>query len=154
MFEALPIQTECPRIEKELYDILEDAVEEENITVKLHPRSEANAYGKNGIVSLTPWELISALSDDIEDKVLISMCSGSVFFTKLLCDKEPYVICLMKIYAPYIYHKDGSDDEEQKRTFDFINGVKNSYKNKNKFFIPETIDEYRQILNDIKQGKI
>ena len=94
------------------------------------------------------------MSDDIEDKVLISMCSGSVFFTKLLCGKEPYVICLIKLYAPYIYCDTGEDDEEQRRTLEFINGVKDSYKDKNRFFIPETPDEFRQILEDIKQGRI
>ncbi|MBE7064486.1 MAG: hypothetical protein E7384_01555 [Ruminococcaceae bacterium] len=154
MFDALPIQTECPRIEKEIYDTVRDVLEESDLTVKLHPRSEANVYGSNAVITNTPWEIIALVDEDIDNKVLISMCSGSVFYSKLLCDKEPYVICVMKLYLPYIYTDSEKDIAEKERTMEFIHGVKNSYKNKEKFMIPENVEELREMLKNTKQGRV
>ncbi|MBQ8164266.1 MAG: hypothetical protein IJZ94_00415 [Clostridia bacterium] len=154
MFDALPIQTECPRIEKEIYDTIRDVLSEDEITVKLHPRSEVNMYGDGAIITNTPWELTAVIDENIENRVLISMCSGSVFYSKLLCDKEPYVICVMKLYLPYVYTDSEKDTAEKERTMDFIYGVKNTYKNKEKFMIPETVEELREMLESIKQGKV
>ena len=154
MFDALPVQTECPRIEKEIYDTVKDILNEEELTVKLHPRSEANMYGEGAVITNTPWEIIALIDEDIDNKVLISMCSGSVFYSKLLCDKEPYVICVMKLYLPYIYTDSEKDIAEKERTMEFIYGVKNFYKNKDKFMIPENVEELREMLENIKNGRV
>lgn len=154
MFDALPVQTECPRIEKEIYDTVRSVLAENDLTVKLHPRSEANMYGEGAIITNTPWELTAVIDEDIENRVLISMCSGSVFYSKLLCDKEPYVICVMKLYLPYIYTDSEKDIAEKERTMEFIYGVKNTYNNKEKFMIPESVEELREMLENIKQGKV
>ncbi|MGN0686908.1 MAG: hypothetical protein ACI4KA_02235, partial [Oscillospiraceae bacterium] len=86
----------------ELLDAIAQKVGKENIIVKMHPRSGGGEdfYRLHGYKIFPekniPWE-VYAMSPEIDDKVLVSVTSGSTMSPFLLMDKQVYSISLMNL---------------------------------------------------------
>ncbi|MGY4687977.1 hypothetical protein [Petrotoga sp. DB-2] len=110
------------------------------LNIKLHPRTDKNKFGNKVSVIQTrvPFELVVA-NNEVKDKILISVFSSACLNPKIMFDEEPYVILLYKLV-------DLSMLGHNERIFNIAHKVKESYKAKNKFFIPETFEELSEIL--------
>lgn len=119
--------------------ILEKIDKKESI-IKAHPRQKDSSLKKCGIDISTnhtlPWE-IEALNIDIENKTQITIFSGACISPKLLFDEEPTVIFLYKL-LPIEQNVLG------KALVDFANELGESYVDKEKFFVPETFEEFEE----------
>jgi hypothetical protein len=90
----------------ELVNKISDIVGKDNILVKIHPRSPINrfkelGYNTNQITS-TPWEII-ALNMKLEDKVLITIASGSVM--------NPFIIMGINLKAIMLFNYENLNTE-------------------------------------------
>lgn len=115
----------------------------DKLLIKKHPR-DSQEYDKTCAVykyPAIPFEIICANSD-INSKVLISAGSSAVLMPKILFDSEPVVILLHHITG----NKLGDDVKRQK----MITYVRELYKDKSKFIVPETIDEFRETIENLK----
>lgn len=85
-----------------------------------------------------PFE--SLLADiDAENFILITTDSSATLTPKYMFDKEPYVI--------YLYHITQNRLESDIQNRDqLVQNLKNMYKNKEKIFVPNTLEELRDIL--------
>ena len=85
-----------------------------------------------------PFE--SLLADiDTENFILITTDSSATLTPKYMFDKEPYVI--------YLYHITQNRLESDIQNRDqLVQNLKNMYKNKEKIFVPNTLEELRDIL--------
>lgn len=115
-----------------------------DLIIKKHPRD--NRIPKSGCeyyaFSDIPFEVICANSD-IENKVLLSSSSTAIFTPKMLFDLEPDVIMLR--------HIAGGNDDNSKRDR-FASHIRDLYRDKDKFTVPETIDELTDVLESLKLG--
>lgn len=132
---------EINRKAKEVLEVIAESVQKRNIMVKIHPRYSNEMYKEFSVYtdSSVPWEVI-CMNNNIENKILISTFSTACFSPKLIFNKEPIVILLYKLLK---LHEDGTVSEDG---VNFVNSVKNLYKNSNKIYIPEDIDELKEIL--------
>lgn len=128
---------------EDLYEIIGNALQNQNVIIKSHPRSQDRTvnnikqYGNHVI----PSEVLY-LNMEMENKVLITSNSTAVVTPKLLLGKEPTIILLYKIMNKVSeVHKDEDD---------FFQRFKNTYHDKHKFFIPENLEELNNILDRIK----
>ena len=124
-----------------LFEICAEALTDK-LLVKKHPRDNRE-YKKNCAIykyPAIPFEIICANSD-INSKVLISAGSSAVLMPKILFDSEPVVILLHHITGNRL----GDADKREK----MINHVKELYKDKSKFIVPETIDEFKEIIKKL-----
>ncbi|SFC52500.1 hypothetical protein SAMN05443252_104102 [Bacillus sp. OV322] len=133
---------------KQLLQFIITKTESDKVTVKLHPRTVKSTY--ENLCKVTnlpiPFELFE-LNNEVEEKVLISISSTACLNPKIVYDEEPYVILLFKLL-------DNSIQQPLNSTFyDIVFKVKNSYRDINKFFIPETIEELENILNVLESNK-
>lgn len=131
---------EIPIDEKQILIQMLTNMKDESLIVKLHPRDSKEKY-KGEFTKVhsdgnLPWELIY-LNEDLEENVLITIRSSSVFTPKIMFNKENTIILLYKIA--------GIKDEVYKS---FVDKVKKIYI-EDKVYIPETWDEFRQVLRDI-----
>lgn len=112
------------------------------LNIKLHPRTDENEFGNKVHVMQTrvPFELVVA-NNEVKDKILISVFSSACLNPKIMFDEEPYVILLYKLIDLSLL------TNLNERSFNLANKVKESYKAKNKFFIPETFEELSEILD-------
>ena len=73
---------------------------------------------------------------------VITPYSTAAALPKLLFDEEPEIICLTKIFdQKYI---------EGELTTIFFENIKKIYRDKNKVIIPETMEEFRKIIKELK----
>lgn len=105
--------------------------------VKSHPRQkQGNLSGLGFEVYkryVTPWEVIS-LNQDMSNKTLMSIFSTSCIYPKIMYDDEPRVIMLYKLIGfDYTFFGKGM--------IGFVEGVGKLYRDKNRFFVPETWNE-------------
>lgn len=137
-------------LENKIYRVISENAKDKKVCIKLHPRAEKKQV-KNfeTLATISPWE--SAINDinNIENKILISISSTAIITPKLMCNKEPYVICLIYIFEEYM-KEILKDYNYTDKLIDLLNNVKNSYKNKEKFFMPKDIEELKAILEKIK----
>ena len=113
----------------------------DNLIIKSHPSDKSSRidgvkYFDN---SDYPFEIIAANSD-INDKILITLSSTASVTPKIIFDKEPVVILLYKMFSDSLLEWNDYYDT-------FFQKVKESYKSKNRFFIPKTYDEFENIIN-------
>lgn len=131
---------EIPVDEKKiLFDMME-IINNDDIIVKLHPRDSKDKY-KDVSFNIQsdgnlPWETIY-LNLDLEDKVLITIRSSSVFTPKIVFNKENKIILLYKIA--------GIKDEEYEK---FVGKFRKLY-SRNTIYIPENWNEFREIIKII-----
>jgi len=114
----------------------------EDIVVKLHPRTDKNSYDRICRVSQVPvpYEIIE-LNNIVENKVLISIISTACLNPKIIFDEEPYVILLFKLIDLFRY------TPLNITLYDTVYKIKNSYRDPNRFFIPETLKDLEEALN-------
>lgn len=105
----------------ELINQIAERVGKENIMVKIHPRNPVNRFEKLGyktnVDTGIPWELICMNMTDMEHKVLLTICSGSIFTPIMLLDSH------IKAYSLYnIVCQMDHDVNEMKlaQTWDYI----------------------------------
>lgn len=136
------IMEQAPRREPiDMYSLWQKVggkIDKDRAIIKPHPRqmdSELRSLGyKTYDRNTIPWEL-SVLNENIEDKTIISTFSTTCINPKLMFDQEPRIIMLYKLLGrDYSFFGEG--------LLAFVDKVKDSYSDKNKFFIPETWEEF------------
>lgn len=114
----------------------------DSIVVKMHPRAEASSKeGIRSVKTIIPWEILCQ-KINVNKKVLISISSSACVTPKLLGDEEPRVILLYNII------KDINTGEEVKR---FYQDIRESYRDKSRFMIPENVDELVGCLEKVRE---
>lgn len=133
--------------ERACFEILEKHAG--TFTVKVHPRgSMEEVPGGTLLRTITPWECIAGELPGIEDRILVSVYSTCLATSRFLYGKEPYLIILIKIFEkemqsiyPEIHYYE--------RTISFFENLRQLYQDKNKFFLPASLNELEQIMNNI-----
>lgn len=115
---------------------LDDAI------IKKHPRStdknlEGIQYFKDTGV---PFE-IYCMNMNMDEKVLVGYFSTALVMPKVLFNQEPRVIVLARLFQPR--NRDISELNE------YFDAVKKSYTNPERFCVPESIEELREILHSL-----
>lgn len=127
--------------EKFWEDILE-SIDISNAIIKPHPRQKESSLAKFGIpVSKNhtmPWEVI-AMNTDMDNKTQLSMFCSSCLLPKYAFDMESRVVLLYKL-LPVDYTFLGKD------ILKFSNGVEELYEDKNKFFVPNDLNEFKNYM--------
>ena len=108
--------------------------------VKSHPRQKMSALRELGYDMyeryMIPWEVLT-LNQDMNDKVLFCIFSSSCVNPKIMFDEEPRIILLYKLIGiDYSFFGKGM--------IEFVEGVGRLYRDKSKFFIPETWKELEE----------
>ena len=108
--------------------------------VKAHPRQKKSALFELGFDMYErytiPWEVLT-FNQDMNDKTLLCIFSSSCVNPKLMFDAEPRIIMLYKLIGmDYSFFGKGM--------IRFVEGVGALYRDKEKFFIPETWEEFAQ----------
>ncbi len=121
-------------------DIIKMLSNFKNLIIKRHPadKSEKQSGVKYLEYSDKPFEIIMA-NFDIESKVIISLSSTAAVTSKIIYDKEPVVILLYKLFKGTIVEWNDYYDT-------FFQNVRKTYRNANRFFIPENMDAFEKIL--------
>ncbi len=128
---------------KKLVELLERY--HENIVVRQHPRDKSADYSvfmQDTVGNLWELECCNTISDN---HILIGGFSTAQLMPKILDGAEPYLIFVYKLFF---------DSKELSSTFwksteTFIYKFRDQYKNKNKVFIPETMEEFKAILEKL-----
>lgn len=114
------------------------------VIVKAHPRQKESALRELGYEMyeryVIPWEAL-CFQQDMEQKTLFCIFSTSCVSPKLMFDQEPRVILLYKLIG-----MDASFFGEGMLAF--VEGVGDLYKDRSKFFIPETWDELGRYIRE------
>lgn len=138
------IMEQAPRKEPidmpKLWKRVSEYINIDNTVVKSHPRQKDSVLRNLGFDIYErytiPWEVIT-FNQNMNEKTLITIFSTSCTNPKLMFDEEPRVIMLYKIMGvDYSFFGKG--------LIDFVEGVGNLYREKEKFFIPETWEEFDQ----------
>lgn len=122
-----------------------DVVGKDNVLIKLHPASRRINYPMDCRIykDRVPFEIIMD-SFDMNNKILLSIFSTACFSPKQIMNQEPYVIFIYKILKNCF-----QIDEKYLRTID---DLKKEYSDKNKIFVPCSIDELKKVLSQISQN--
>lgn len=126
------------------------------IVVKISPLIDASQskYQGEKIISSNfekvPWEVLVAGDENIEKKVLITICSNAVITPKSIFDKEPYVIILGK--AIFNEGLTNSTDIWTAEMGKYYNRIKALYRDKTRFLVPETFQEAYELIINIMKG--
>ena len=123
------------------YQLLLNVFSIDNVVCKSHPRSRKTTsvplklYDKPYV----PVEVLYSGMEDIEDRVLVGICSTAMYSPKLIFGKEPYVIDLHKI----------AFGEEKKVYSELCNKMRSLYQDSQKVFCPETLEDLLEIINKL-----
>lgn len=123
-----------------LWEKVKSIVDADRTIVKSHPRQKDSVLRELGFDIyeryVIPWEVLT-MNQNMDDKTLLCIFSTSCVNPKLMYDQEPRVILLYKLIGiDYSFFGKGM--------IDFVNGVGSLYRDKTKFFIPETWDELKE----------
>lgn len=129
-----------------LMEALGRCIAMDSFYLKLHPeQTKTNLPAAEGLqvyASDTPWEMeMPALP--LTQTVLITLMSNAVVSPKLLCDREPTVIVLYRLFRPH-WQPSANVRELYRR-------VQASYRTP-RFLIPETWEELEMALRDLASG--
>lgn len=84
--------------DEEILDKISDIVGKNNLFVKIHPRNPINRFKKKGYKTnentIVPWEIV-ALNIDIENKVLLTIASGSALTSLVNVSTKPKMIIML-----------------------------------------------------------
>lgn len=130
------------RFQRELLQIIMEAIDPKDVGIKRHPNNIHNEqlYYKNNIIEgISSFEL-NNIYYSLNDKILISIISTASLTPKIIYDEEPYVIFLFKIFWSRYYYPEWRDTEK------VIHKIKRSYDDPSKIMIPETISELKVYL--------
>ena len=135
--------------ETEVLKILDDC-SHDFLVIRRHPRQaeiDTSEYVVDNISNMWELECDKQITDD---SILVSVCSTAQFTPKILYNKEPYLIFVYKIVLEANdIERNAVDNMEN-----LINKLKNSYKNPEKIFVPETFEDFIHILLAIKGNAI
>lgn len=112
-----------------------------------HPRFPYGTEGFDQPEKEQIWEIRVLNLENISHDVIISIHSTACLTPKILFDKEPYVILLYKI----VIRHDWPYFEMMDRV---ISAFKSSYIEPSKVMIPETIEEYRRMIDDFVEQNV
>lgn len=115
-----------------------------HMVIRTHPRTKKEEVRNQVDIDDTNyfWEYL-CLKDIHENHILISISSTAMFSPFLLFQKEPYLIFLFKLIS--------FDEIDKKIYLNSINLLKEKYLHKNKIFIPNTIEELKEILSSLEK---
>ena len=113
----------------------------QSVLVRKHPRSFEKF--EKFIVDDNPnmWEL-ECVSNIRDTHVLIGFCSTAQITPKLIGNREPWVIFLYRLMSKSI------DEETKKRDY-VVERLKEVYCNKERIFVPNTIEEFQQKMKEL-----
>jgi|GEM_PF-1207045 len=139
--ESFSQDTDCS--DEELIGMVLNSIDKDEIIVKRHPRVKKNRYIDYGVKynknSSIPWELY-LLNNDFQEKILITLSSTAAISPKVIFDEEPRVIILYHLLDKKAYiHTDFFDK--------YIDSIKNLYKDKEKFLLTKTKEEFYRYIN-------
>ena len=121
-------------------------IDKDSAIVKSHPRQKESALRELGYDMYErytiPWEVLT-YNQDISDKTLMCIFSTSCTNPKLMFDDEPRVIMLYKLIG-IDYHFFGEG------MIKFVEGVGSLYRDKEKFFVPESWEELEEYCKKYK----
>ena len=127
--------------EKFWNDILKN-LDLERTIIKPHPRQKNSSLQNCGCqISKNftiPWE-VEILNSEIQNKIQLTIFSGACISPKLLFDKVPIVILLYKL-LPVDSSLWGQG------MLDFSDRVGAIYRDKDRYFVPETMEELRRFF--------
>ena len=130
------------------YETLIKAFPDVRFALKPHPRERSNRFEQlckviesKGI----PWELY-ALNENIENKILTSICSSCLISPKLVIDVEPRCLLLFNILKNEIKLKEGGE-VFTRRYIELIRSLPSFYDQKERFVLPETKMEYYDVFS-------
>lgn len=119
------------------------------VIIKAHPRQKNSDFNGRGIAisrnHTLPWE-IETLNHNMNDKVQITIFSGACTSSKMLFGDEPTVIFLYKL-LPVDYSFLGTE------LVQFADKVGELYQDRSKYFIPETLGEFKEYCQKIGIAK-
>lgn len=124
--------------------ISEELIRIINPLVRYHPRQKRFFETQNIDDSNNLWELL-AVNDITENHVIISICSTAQIMPKILCNKEPFLVFMYKLYEEILPQEILESWER------FIQDLKSTYLNPEKIIIleknnwQETIKDYFKI---------
>jgi len=131
--------------EKQILNILYSEFQND-LLIRKHPKSEDNHYALGKDIRYdnngAQWETICVRKLH-DSNILVGIHSTALVSPKLICNKEPYVVFLYKVF--------GFQDEEKLNTF--VGKIKNMYADKEKVFVPENLDELSEILLTIQSRR-
>lgn len=128
------------RVISDIYHGLVQTLGYENVIVKKHPRSsnddfkEIKYFESPGV----PFELF-CLNMSMNKKIIVAHSSTAAATPKILFDQEPTVIVLSKLIEPVT--------GEKNLFVDFFNAVKSTYRNQERFLIPNNVEELTKTVN-------
>lgn len=127
-----------------LVEHMAEVVGRENIKVKIHPRNTQNRFKnlgfKTNINTFIPWELIM-LNEGLEDKILISIASGSM--------ANPYIIMGMKTKSVVLMKCAKGDFGTSGSIYNKFLYEQIYEKNPEIFFVPSNLNELDEIINKL-----
>lgn len=128
----------------ELYQTFIKYVGSDNVTVKCHPRSNKSKFDSLGVRVVesegVPWEAIM-LSGKIDDRVLVSVGSGSITNARLLFGDDIEAILLYKCMKKKLPQFGDEFD-------DFCQEL-NKESNEKQIYIPNSMEELRNVMGGL-----
>lgn len=116
---------------------IEEFIGSERIAYKRHPRDTQIQESERKLSSI-PFEVL-CMKYDMSDRVLLTCNSTAAYTPKIMFDQEPRVVFLCKIL----------EDEMIEKSNDYINVIRNLYRDKSKVIMPETEKELYLILEGL-----
>ena len=131
--------------QRELIQVVIDAIGSENVGIKKHPNGicKVDLYKNNNVIEgISSFEL-NNFYYSLNNKIIISIISTASFTPKMIYDEEPYVIFLYKIFLLRF------TCPEWNETGKVIEKIKSNYKKPSKIIVPESINELKKYLNQL-----
>ncbi len=133
----------------ELFHQLADVVGKDNVIAKCHPRDDFDRFAADGYKtverSVVPWE-IQLLSNDLTDKVLISISSTSILSPYIIFDSDMHVISLEKMFmGENPVHSDRGFRTFFNKLINKVNGGKEV-----RFHTPGSVEELKEVVRYIR----
>lgn len=133
--------------EEAVLDLLADFFDKDNFLVKLHSRSKPERYEQyRHIKDDTLWEYIWC-EESLENKLLITPISTAALSPKMLLGKEPVIIFTYRLFENLL-----TENPAYKDMLDFVLRFKSCYTNKDRIFIPQNLQELREILESLNSS--
>lgn len=124
----------------ELVNKIAEKFGKENIIVKIHPRNPVNRFAglgyKTNLDTNIPWEVI-VLNQDISDKILVTISSGSVIYPYLYFDVNIPSYSLLECLETKPGRMSGDLGQMMQKVY---------RSNPDVFFAPQTMDEFFESL--------
>lgn len=134
----------------ELFNKALNYFEQNDILVKIHPRSNPKRFSNKYNVFIDrsiPFEVF-LLNYDMNDKVLITISSSSVLAPKFLMDNEPFIVVLYELveFSDFIKDYLNYSMPFYKKS---IETIKKMYSDSGKICTPKSEEEYCDLLSSL-----